>query len=71
MIIITVKLLTHCIKVCSVVFKSYFLKKLLTSVTLTLTLLLSILTLSLNMKIMSCINVIMTVMRFKAITYQL
>ena len=50
MIIITVKLLTHCIKMCNVMFKLYFLKKLLAFITLTLTLLLSILMLSFNMK---------------------
>ena len=68
MIVITVKLLTCCIKMCSVMFKSYFLKKLLTSVTLILTLLSSISTLSFNVK-MTFYKMIMTVIRSEAIAY--
>ena len=70
MIIITIKLLTCCVKLCSVMFKSYFLRKLLISVTLTLTLLLSISVLSFNVKMTFC-KMIMTVMRSEIIIYQL
>ena len=57
-----VKLLTHCIKMCSIIFKLYFLKNLFIFITLTLICLLSILVLNLNVKITFC-------KRFKVITY--
>ena len=60
MIIIIIKLLTHCIKMCDVIFKLYFLRKSLASVTLTLILLLNILMLNFNMKMIFYIKMIMT-----------
>ena len=66
---------------CDIMFKLYFLRKLLTSITLILTFLLSISALSLNMKIMFCIKMIMITMlkihwflkykKFEAIACQL
>ena len=71
MIIITIKLLTCCVKICNIMFKLYFLKKLLIFVTLTLTLLLNILMLNFNVKIMFCIKIIKIIMKFKIIVCQL
>ena len=68
MIIIIIKLLTCCVKMYDIMFKLYFLKKLLVSITLILTLLSSILMLSLNMK-MTFYKMIIITVKFKIIIY--